>query len=68
MHEQLKKIRQQTLERIEELTAQPKPSYTIDGQSVSWTEYLRQLQETVRWCETMIVAQKPCEIVSQGMA
>ena len=29
--------------RIKDLTAQPKPNYSIDGQTVSWGDYLRQL-------------------------
>jgi len=62
----LKTIRSQTLTRIAEITAEPKPSYTIDGQSVSWNDYLKTLRETVSWCDRMLAAENPgCEI-SQG--
>ncbi len=33
-----------------EITAQPKPTYQIDGQLVAWGDYLAQLQRTVDWC------------------
>lgn len=31
--------------KIAEITADPKPSYEIDGQRVEWTEFLRMLVE-----------------------
>ena len=64
--EQLLLIKAQALTRIAELTARPKPSYNIDGQSVSWTQHLAQLQETVRWCDEQLAAAKPVEIASAG--
>jgi hypothetical protein len=61
--EQLKTIRLQTLARIAEITAEPKPSYSIDGQSVSWNDYLKTLRDTVAWCDRMMNAENPgCEI------
>ena len=39
---------------IAEMTANPKPSYNIDGQSVQWTDYLKQLRATVEWCDQQI--------------
>lgn len=59
-------IRSQTLALITEITAHPKPTYTIDGQSVAWTDYLAQLQKTVEWCDRMIASEEPVEIVSRG--
>jgi len=47
-------IKSQTLSMIAEMTANPKPSYNIDGQSVQWTEYLKQLRTTVEWCDQQI--------------
>ena len=44
-------IKTQTLSLIAELTANPKPSYNVDGQSVLWTDYLKQLRATVEWCD-----------------
>jgi hypothetical protein len=66
--QQLELIKQQTLTRIAEITASPKPSYTIDHQSVSWADYLVRLQATVDWCERKAAGGQPFEIRSQGMS
>lgn len=59
-------IRTQTLARIAEITAQPKPTYQIDGQLVAWGDYLGQLQRTVDWCEEKLAAERPVELRSRG--
>ena len=64
--EQLETIKTRTLALIAEVTADPKPSYTIDGQSVSWGAYLARLQATVDWCDRKLAGQEPFEIRSQG--
>lgn len=63
---QLRTIRAQTLAIIAEITKTPKPTYSLDGQSVSWETYLKQLQATVSWCNTQIAASEPCEIRTQA--
>ncbi len=65
--EHLQTIRSQTLALIAELTASPKPTYLLDGQTVSWNEYLARLQATVDWCERKLSGEEPFEIHSQGM-
>ncbi len=65
--EQVRAIKSQTLARIAELTAEPKPTYYLDGQSVSWSEYLGRLQATVDWCDRQLAGQEPIEVLSQGM-
>lgn len=65
--EQLQAIRSQTLALIAELTANPKPTYYLDGQTVSWNAYLARLRETVDWCERKLAGQEPFEIHSQGI-
>ena len=63
----LRNIRQQILERIEEITAAPKPTYSIDGQEVKWAEYLKSLREAVDWIDQLErKSQAPFEIVSRG--
>lgn len=59
-------IKSQTLAIIKDLTAAPKPSYTVDGQSVSWESYLATLRETVRWCDEQLAAEEPWEVETQG--
>ena len=62
----LQQIRSQTLSLIQEITAQPKPSYELDGQRVSWTEYLERLLAVVDWCDRQLANQSPCELRSLG--
>jgi hypothetical protein len=64
--QQITAIRGQTLVLIAELTANPKPTYTIADQSVAWGDYLKQLQETIGWCDQRIAALAPFEVRSQG--
>jgi len=64
--EQIQLIRSQTFAVIAEITAIPKPTYYIDGQSVSWTSYLAQLRETVDWCDRQLTDAGPYEILSSG--
>ncbi len=64
--EQIAAVKSQTLARIAEITAQPKPTYNIDGQTVAWAEYLKQLQQTVDWCDRKLAAAEPFEFESRG--
>ena len=64
--QQLMTIKSQTLERIAEITAQPKPTYQIDGQMIAWGDYLSQLQRTVDWCNEKLAGEAPIEVRSQG--
>lgn len=64
--EQIALIKTQTLARIVEITAEPKPTYQIDGQSVEWGDYLNQLQKTIAWCNAQLAAHSPVEVQSQA--
>jgi hypothetical protein len=64
--EQIAAIKTQTLARIAELTAHPKPTYQIDGQKVAWGDYLQQLRGTVDWCNQKLSAEGPFEFPSRG--
>jgi hypothetical protein len=65
--EQLETIRANTLAQLVELRENPKPSYSLDGQQVSWNEYVRSLQETIEWCDIKLAGYQPFEFRSQGM-
>ena len=65
--EQIRSIKSQTLAVIAELTADPKPTYFIDGQRVSWNAYLKRLRATVDWCEKKLAGEEPFEIRSHGV-
>jgi hypothetical protein len=64
--EQLATIKSQTLALIADLTTAPKPSYSINGQSVSWSEYLKQLQQTIAWCDAQLNSEAPFEIQTEA--
>ena len=64
--QQIALIRTQTLDQLEDLRADPKPSYSIDGQSVSWVEYAESLQQTIDWCDRKLVDGEPFEFRSEG--
>ena len=62
--EQIRIIRAQTLAILQSVTQNPKPTYTLDGQSVSWESYLKQLQCTLDWCDAKL--DEPFEIRTQA--
>ena len=63
---QLQAIKANILARIEEITAQPKPNYNIDGQSVSWQSYLDSLFDKLTAIDTQINSAEPFEEISKG--
>ena len=65
--EQIETIRANTLAQLVELRANPKPSYSLEGQQVSWTEYVRSLQETIEWCDIKLAGYRPFECRSEGI-
>jgi len=64
--DQMQAIKTQTLALIAQITAAPKPTYTIDGQQVAWAEYLAQLRQTVAWCDDQMTRDEPFETQSRG--
>jgi len=65
--EQIRTIKSQTLAILAEVTANPKPTYYLDGQTVAWNEYLTRLRETADWCERKLAAEEPFEVTSQAV-
>lgn len=53
--------------KLAEVSAAPKPSYNIDGQQVSWTEYYKFLSEQVERLNQQISGGEPFEEVSTGI-
>ena len=39
---------------------------SIDGQTVSWTAYLRSLEDTVEWCNAQLRGLEPAEVESRA--
>ena len=65
--EQLVLVREQCLALIGQITAQPKPSYSVDGQQVSWESYLARLTGVVDWCDARLRGDEPYEELSRGV-
>lgn len=52
--------------QLVELSANPKPSYNIDGQSVRWTEHYKFISSQIDKLNDQINDEQPFEIVSRG--
>lgn len=63
---QLEAIKAGTLAQMAAVSAERKPSYSENGQSFAWTEYLEHLQRRVDWCNAQLAAEEPIEIATQG--
>lgn len=60
--------REQLAARLVEITASPKPSYTIDGQHVSWHSYQQQLTGQIERLNRLIQQESgPFEHRSQAV-
>jgi len=64
--EQYATIKTQTLALLVAMTENPKPTYTIDGQTVKWAEYQTTLEDKIAWCDKMLAGEAPFEIHSYG--
>jgi hypothetical protein len=59
--------RDNTAALLAQITASPKPSYTVHGHSVSWTEYQRMLREQISGLNQLIAEANPFEFMSQAI-
>lgn len=64
--EQLATIKSQALANLVAITANPKPTYDIDGQEVDWNEYHKMLTAQVKSANELLAAETPFEIHSVG--
>jgi len=65
--ENLETIKSNLLTALASITASPKPTYSIDGQSVSWGDYYRSLMDQVKAVNELINMESPYIVVSQVM-
>ena len=63
----LRQIRAQTLALMDQMTRQPKPTYSLEGQQIAWSEYLARLQAVVDWCDRKLAELEPVELRSQAV-
>lgn len=64
--EEIEAIRSQTLVQMQDLLDNPEPTYSVNGQEISWMLLLEALQQTVDWCDRKLAECEPFEIHSQG--
>lgn len=63
---QIQAIKTQSLALIQQLHENPKPSYTIDGQTVRWDDFLAGLERTVDWCDSKMAAYEPFQFETEA--
>jgi hypothetical protein len=64
--QQIETIKSQTLAQLVAIRIDPKPTYSVDGQSVSWESYAESLQRTVDWCDRKLSDYEPFEFQTRG--
>jgi hypothetical protein len=62
----LKTIKTQIIALLKDLTVNPKPSYDLDGQKVSWAEYQKMLFDRLDGINKLIASDEPFELHTQG--
>lgn len=65
--ENLATTKSNMLATLASITANPKPTYSIDGQTVSWTEYQKFLLESIERINTLLNSEGPYEEISIGI-
>ncbi len=64
--DELATIKANTLAQMAVVSAEKKPSYSVEGQSFHWQQYLEYLQRRVDWCNQQMAAEEPFEFPTQG--
>jgi hypothetical protein len=65
--ETITNIKTLCLQQLSELRVNPKPTYDIDGQKVSWETYCCSLERSIDWCDRKLAELQPFEVMSQGV-
>lgn len=52
--EKMREMLDSVTDTLADVIANPKPSYSIDGQSVNWDAYVERLQRQVEWLREQI--------------
>ena len=65
--EHIQTIRSLTLAQLEQVREDPSSSYSVNGQEVSWRNYVASLESTVDWCDRKLSEYEQFEVKSQGV-
>lgn len=63
----LQTLKTNLITALNDAIASPKPTYSIDGQSISWGEYYRMLSEQIKVVNELINMEDPYWHTSQVM-
>lgn len=61
----LQKARDNLIANLEEITRSPKPTYSIDGETWSWTEYQQYLIKAIAEMKLLIEGEDDDDIVEE---
>jgi len=65
--ENLQSAKASAIAKLAEIIANQKPSYQIDGQAVSWTDYYRMLTDQIEAINKLLIQEDPYFLLSQAM-
>lgn len=66
--QQLETIKANVLAILVDLTENPKPTYTIDGQTVAWADYFKTLTDQLAVIDEQLTSEDPFEIIQQAIS
>ena len=66
--ENLHTIRSQILTELAAITAERKPTYSVDGQTFSWNDYRSRLLTDLREVDALLAAEQPLVERSRGIS
>jgi len=67
--ENLATVKSQIIQRLLEITTNPQPSYSLDGESVSWGDYQRLLLDQLKGIREQIALEgAPYELATVAMS
>jgi len=64
--ENLTTTRDNIAAQLADMSENPKPDYSKDGQSVSWAQLFKMLSDQLNTVNNQIAAAQPYEIVTEG--
>jgi hypothetical protein len=64
--EQLRTIRTNLLARLAEMTASPKPNYSLDGESYDWADLFERYMRQLESINSQLAGQEPFEFHTRG--
>ncbi len=64
--DQLRTIRTNLLARLADMTASPKPNYSLDGESYAWADLFERYMQQLEAINAQLAGQEPFEFHTRG--